>query len=204
MARQNRVTPFGELESTAARGLFFGNRGCLHTDTGKIIRLSTTKGWIACVLEFKGRQRELMQPGKYTELFFLDEPTALAAGHRPCAECRRADFNRFRDAVAGYEGRTEKLLATQMDNRLDAERRDGKQRRTVDRSVRTLPDGAMVDIDTVAHLWWEGHLRPWTQVGYGPPAAAPRLPVPVLTPATTLAALYGGYRPIVHPSIDTD
>lgn len=204
MPRQNRVTPFGELEAVAARGLFFGNRGCLHTDTGRIIRFSTTKGWIVCVLEFKGRERLLMQPGKYTELFFLDEPTAFAAGHRPCAECRRADFNRFRDAIAANEGRTEKLLATQLDNRLDAERREGRRRRTVDRPVQTLPDGAMVDIDGVPHLWWDRQLRPWTHSGYGSPTTVPRLPVPVLTPATTLAALSGGYRPVVHPSIDTD
>jgi hypothetical protein len=203
MPRQNRVTPFGELEAVPARGLFLGNRGCLHTDAGKIIRMSTTKGWIVCVLQFKDRKRTpLMQPGKYTELFFLDEPTAFAAGHRPCAECRRADFNRFRDAVAADEGRTEKLLATQMDNRLDAERRDGTQRRTVDRPVQTLPSGAMVDIDGEAHLWWDGTLRPWTHLGYGVPTNAPRLPIPVLTPATTLAALHGGYRPVVHPSIE--
>ena len=204
MPRQNRVTPFGVLEAVPARGLFFGNRGCLHTDAGKIIRMSTTKGWIVCVLQFKDRKRApLMQPGKYTELFFLDEATAFAAGHRPCAECRRPDFNRFRDAVAVYEGRTEKLLATQMDNRLDAERRDGRQRRTVDRPVQTLPSGAMVDIDAEAHLWWDRTLRPWTHLGYGAATGTPRLPVAVLTPATTLAALYGGYRPVVHPSIET-
>jgi hypothetical protein len=132
--------------------------------------MSTTKGLIICLLEFKGRRRtSLMQPGKYTELFFLDEPTALAAGHRPCAECRRTAFNRFRDAIATAEGTTEKLLARQM----------------------------------VPSIWWGGHLRRWAQTGYGPPCEVPRVPVPVLTPLTTLAALSEGYRPIVHPSIGT-
>ena len=95
MPLQNRVTPLGELVADRARGLVYGNRGCLHDHEQRIRRSWQVKRWIACRLEFKGRTRELMQPGRYTELFFLDDAAALAAGHRPCAECRREDYNRF-------------------------------------------------------------------------------------------------------------
>jgi hypothetical protein len=95
MPRQNRVTPLGELIADPGRGLVYGNRGCLHDGEGRIRRSHNGKRWIACRLEFKGRRRPLMRPGRFTELFFLDEATAFAAGHRPCAECRREDYNRF-------------------------------------------------------------------------------------------------------------
>src|SRR5919204_3108497 len=95
--RRNRVTPFGDIIAAEARGLLFGNRGVLHDEAGKLVRDWQVRRWIACRLRFKGRRRELLRPGKFTELFFLDEATALAAGHRPCAECRREDFVRFRD-----------------------------------------------------------------------------------------------------------
>ena len=95
MPRQNRVTPLGEIIAHEARGLVYGNRGCLHDDDGWIRRRYAGKLWISCRLSFKGRRRELVRPGRFTELFFLDEATALAAGHRPCAECRREDYNRF-------------------------------------------------------------------------------------------------------------
>src|ERR1700732_822885 len=98
MARQNRVTPAGDVIATPERGTFLGNRGVLHDDQGRIKRAWQLKRWIVCVLEFKGRRRAVMTPGRYTELFFLDEATALAAGHRPCAECRRERFNAFREA----------------------------------------------------------------------------------------------------------
>src|SRR5262245_5520966 len=100
MPLQNRVTPFGDLIATAARGTLMGNRGCLHDDCRQIRRPFALKRWIACVLDFRGRHRTVMAPGRYTELFFLDEATALAAGHRPCAECRHADYVRFRSLWA--------------------------------------------------------------------------------------------------------
>ena len=98
MPLRNRVTPFGDIIATEARGLLFGNRGVLHDENGRLVRKWQVRRWIACRLEFKGRRRPLLRPGRFTELFFLDEATALAAGHRPCAECRREDFVRFRDA----------------------------------------------------------------------------------------------------------
>src|SRR4051794_26424644 len=97
MPRQNRVTPSGDIITTPERGTLMGNRGVLHDADARIVRRWQGKRWIACVLEFKGRWRPVMAPGRYTELFFLDEATALAAGHRPCAECRRRRFDEFRD-----------------------------------------------------------------------------------------------------------
>src|SRR5437764_14590665 len=118
MPLQNRVTPFGELIADPARGLVYGNRGCLHDASGRIVRFSATKRWIACRLEYKDWQRgPLLQPGKFTELFFLDEATAFAAGHRPCALCRRADYNRFLELL-GEPG------ADAVDARLQTERFD--------------------------------------------------------------------------------
>ena len=105
MPRRNRVDPFGRLIATDARGTLFGNRGRLHDDRQQIVRNhSSERRWISCLTEFKGRRRELMLPGRYTEIFFLDEATALAAGHRPCAECRRERFNEFRAAWAVGQG----------------------------------------------------------------------------------------------------
>jgi hypothetical protein len=196
--RQNRVTPFGDLEAVEARGLLFGNRGCLHDEHGRIVRHSANARWIICLLEFKGRRRSLMQPGRYTELFFLDEATALAAGHRPCAECRRADYNAFRHAIAESESATELVGATALDARLARERAvDGAARPSW--LPRDLPEGAMVLVDRAAHLWWRDQLLPWSHEGYGPPFEAERGLLVVLTPTTTLAALRGGYRPMVHP-----
>src|SRR5215204_4373861 len=125
MPLQNRVTPLGALIADPARGLLYGNRGCLHDRQGTIRRSFAVKRWIACRLEFKGRKRPLLRPGRYTELFFLDEATAFAAGHRPCAECRRADFNRFREAwvranLPGEE--PAQVLVPTIDARLHGER----------------------------------------------------------------------------------
>jgi hypothetical protein len=134
MPRQNRVTPFGALIATPARGTLTGNRGCLHDEHGRIRRRYQGERWIICVLEFKGRRRPLMTPGRYTELFFLDEATALAAGHRPCAECQRDRFNLFRDTWAkanpevartartAWLARTARLAATALDRCLHLER----------------------------------------------------------------------------------
>jgi hypothetical protein len=103
MPLQNRVTPLGELIADPARGLVYGNRGCLHDDRGRIRRRYNGKRWIACRLQFRGWHRHpLVQPGRFTELFFLDEATAFAAGHRPCALCRREDYKRFIGLLSGW------------------------------------------------------------------------------------------------------
>src|SRR4029079_16393386 len=138
MPLRNRVTPLSDLIADPARGLLYGNRGCLHDDRGEIRRRFATRRWIGCRLEFKGWHRKaLMQPGKFTELFFLDEATALAAGHRPCALCRREDYRRFLEIV-GAGG------ADEIDARLHGERLDGNGRRLHHRPLDELPDGSFV------------------------------------------------------------
>lgn len=204
--RQNRVTPEGEIIIHSARGLFMGNRGCLHDNDGQLGRArwrSTT--WIVCRLEFKGRRREIMAPGRYTELFFLDEAVALAAGHRPCAECRREDYKRF---VAGWaEGHSSSLPASnEMDRVLHESRIDrvAKRQRTFRAEARHLPDGVFIrSQDTaVPRLVLGDRLIPFEDYAYGHPI--PRPPdekVDVLTPAPTVAAMRAGYTPRLHESV---
>ena len=191
MTLQNRVMPTGELVATPERGLVFGNRGRLHDDELRIRRQWALKRWIACRLEFRGRYRGVMPPGRYTGLFFLDEATAFAAGHRPCYECRREDYNRYMELVG-------ERRADDADERLHAERLGPR----TDASVEDLPDGAFVLVDGAAWLVLGDELRRWTPGGYterrerGGRAA-------VVTPATSLSALRAGWDgvvPFLHPS----
>ena len=189
--RQNRVDPFGELVSTSERGTLFGNRGVLHDRDGRIIRRHQLKRWIYCRLEYKGRRRDLMQPGRYTELFFLDEATALAAGHRPCAECMRERFNEFRTAW-GDAG----VRAPEIDDTLHAERLTPTGQRATHRAfLADLPDGVVAELDGAAFLWRANALRPWSFAGYGAPRAAMREEVAVLTPPSTVEAIAAGFVP---------
>jgi hypothetical protein len=191
MTRRNRVTPLGELIAHPARGLVYGNRGCLHDATGRIRRHHDGKRWIACRLEFKERRRKLLQPGRYTELFFLDEATAFAAGHRPCAECRRADYLRTLELTGARTARA-------LDERLHAERLAPKP--PVD--VAALPVGAFVLHDDEPHLVAADGLRPWSPAGYGAPVRAGGSHT-LLTPPTLVAVLASGWRgevPFLHPS----
>jgi len=186
----NRVDPFGELHAVAARGALMGNRGGrFHRDDRTLrARRWVSRQWIACVCAFKGRKREVWGRG-YTELFFLDEPTALAAGHRPCFECRRADAIRFRDALG--EGR---LGVAEMDARLHAERLDARAKRLHRRPIASLPDGAFVALEGRAFAVRGDALLPWSFDGYGPPLPRPRSgEVDALTPPTILRALAAGY-----------
>ena len=200
MALQNRVLPTGEIVAMAARGMFMGNRGILHDDRQ---RLGTArwrhKAWVCCVLSFKGRRREVMAPGRYTELFFLDEAVALAAGHRPCAECRRADHERFRAAWAAATGALPR--APEMDATLHAARvtRARAQLRHV-APAETLPDGAFFLLEGVAHLVSGDAARPFAPAGYGAARPRPMGAVTVLTPWPSLAVLAAGYRPVLHPT----
>src|SRR5262249_37353004 len=167
MPLQNRVTPFGELIATPARGLVYGNRGCLHDDKGRIRRRYAVKRWIACRLRFRGWHRSpLLQPGRFTELFFLDEATAFAAGHRPCALCRREDYDRF--SSIWRELHPGEIGADAMDARLHEERVDpttrGQRRHTLPNEP--LPSGAFVADDASAYLVAEGMLLRWTPFGY--------------------------------------
>ena len=199
MPLQNRVTPFGELVAVAGRGLLMGNRGVLHDDERRIVRAWHVRRWISCRTEFRGRHREIMQPRRYTELFFLDDATALAAGHRPCAECRNADYRRFRARWETSFGAPADAAA--MDRVLHAERLDGRRKRTHTAEFATLPDGAYVALDGGAWLVWRGTLLAWTGGGY-----AERQPRPltgtadVMTPSSIVALLGAGYPVSVHPS----
>jgi len=204
MARQNRVTPFGAIVSppagSAGRGDFMGNRGCLHDDRGRLHgRPWRTRAWITCRLAFKGRRRTLMTPRRYTELFFLDEATAFAAGHRPCAECRWHDYQRFRGCWPALAGRP----VAELDAVLHRERVDVGGRKIV-RPMRAddLPDGSVVALPErpdAALLKWGDQLFPWSLDGYGPPVARPR-DVLVLTPPSLMAVLARGYRLALHAS----
>ncbi len=196
MARQNRVTPFGELIATAHRGTLMGNRGCLHDAAQRIQRPFALERWIICVLQFKGRRRTVMMPGRYTELFFLDEATALAAGHRPCAECQRDRYRLFREQWAAASGLTALPSADDMDGVLHTERVDGARgKRTYTERLSRLPPGVMVADDAGhAHLVHPGGLRPWAPSGYGPArAGSPPAEVRVLTPRSIVRAIGHGY-----------
>ena len=209
MPLRNRVTPFGELITTSARGAWMGNRGRLHDAERQIVRrvVRSYRAWVTCVLDFRGRRRTVMAPGRYTELFFLDEATALAAGHRPCGECRRADYVRFKTVwVAGNPGRglAANMPIAALDRELGRDRLDpdGRQR-TIVGDLDTLPDGVFVTLGdpSEALLLWRGGLWPWSAARYG--AARPRpagAQVTILTPASTVAAIVAGYAPAVHES----
>jgi len=199
---RNRVTPLGDLVADPARGLVYGNRGCLHNARGEIVRGHAVRRWIACRLQFRGWQRgPLMQPGRFTELFFLDDATALAAGHRPCALCRRADYDAlvhlWRTLHPADRG------ADAIDARLHGERLDGRTRRLHDADAAGLPDGAFVMRDGTPWLVVGSDLLRWSAAGYDARLPRPRGRVQLLTPPSLVALLGGGWQglvPLVHPS----
>jgi hypothetical protein len=204
MPRQNRVDPRGRLITDPARGSWMGNRGVLHDRHGEIRRNHALERWIICELEFKGRRRSPMTPGQYTELFFYDEATALAAGHRPCAECRRARYTAFRAAwTAGNPGASTsgRLSAPELDRRLHRDRiaGDGSQA-TFTAPCGKLPDGTFVtrgpEPDAPPELLRAGELWAWQPSGYATNAPAEEAEmVRVLTPRSTVNAIAAGYRP---------
>jgi hypothetical protein len=195
MPLQNRVTPSGELIITPARGLMMGNRGGrIHHDDRTLARRWASRQWICCVLSFKGRQRDVW--GRYyTELFFLDEVTALAAGHRPCFECRRKDALAFAEKFPGNH------KAPEMDVVLHRERLDGKAKRQHRRNIDDLPDGATIARDGETYAVRGAHLLRWTPQGYDEKQKRPRaMEADMLTPPSILTVLAKGYAPLWHPS----
>lgn len=193
MPFQNRVTPLGELIATPERGLVYGNRGRLHDEHAVIRRQSQLKRWIACRLEFRGRHRASgpMAPNRYTGLFFLDDATALAAGHRPCAECRNADYKSFLALTAAAS-------AGELDERLHAERG-----RLHDSEPDELPDGAFVLLDREPWVVLGSDLLRWTPGGYSERRPRPGGRSEVVTPPTSLRVLASGWRgelPLIHPT----
>jgi hypothetical protein len=204
MPLQNRVTPFSELVAAPERGLVYGNRGCLHDADGRIRRRFNGKRWIACRLEFKGWHRApLLQPGRFTELFFLDEATAYAAGHRPCALCRREDYNRFGALWAELHGG--ESGADAIDARLHEERLEPGTRahRHHEAPLDDLPDGAFVLRDREPWLMRAGSLLRWTPGGYDARVARRGGIAEVVTPPSLVAVLRAGWAgavPLLHPS----
>lgn len=204
MPLQNRVDPFGLIHAVPDRGTLMGNRGgCFHSDD-KTLKPThwKTRQWITCVLEFKGRQRELMSEGTYTELFFLDEVTAFAAGHRPCYECRYADAKRFREALVRSGVFHYRPKASDLSDAIAGEIQavlKGKSEREQVR-VADLPDGAMFTTGSSAFLKWQDRAHGWSFSGYDTPQALPEHGVR-LTPHITCQALAHGYVAGVHSSI---
>jgi hypothetical protein len=208
MPRLNRVNPFGEIITAPERGTFMGNRGVLHDEEGSIRRAWQGKRWLVCVLEFRGRKRKVMTPDRYTELFFLDEATALAAGHRPCAECRHARFLDFCNAwrAAHPDGdKSARPTAQEIDDRLHAERvAPDRSKRSFDAVLDGLPDGVFVGVPAWgerAYLVLGDYLLAWSPGGYCERRRRPKgEEVRVLTPPSTVKAIRAGYTPEIHPS----
>lgn len=209
MPRRNRVDPWGDLIAVSARGLLTGNRGCLVDDHERVVRRQTTSHWISCTLSYRDHRVPLAAPHHWTPLFFLDEAVALAAGHRPCARCRRGAYLAFRDAVGATAAEDPPMTAADLDTRLATERRRPGSRRPSTLSRRTerhlwsqpyadLPDGTVVVIGGEPHLVLGAKLRPFTVTGWGRPVPRPATGVArVLTPPTAYAALAHGYRPLL-------
>ena len=192
---RNRVTPLGDIVAIALRGAWLGNRGILHEGT-EIRRFHASNLWITCLLRFRGRHMRQWQPHHYTHLYFFDEAVAFSAGHRPCAECRRADYNAFRSAWAHGLG-VDLPTAKQMDQQLHAERlyRGTHRRRLHELPWRSVPTGAFVLLEEGPALVRRDAILPWSTTGYVAPQSRPRHgDAQVITPPAILAAFEAGYR----------
>ena len=202
MPLQNRVTPLGEIIATPHRGLFTGNRGIIHDPATKTLlrKRWSCPAWLICVTEFRGRRREVMGGRSWTELFFLDEATAFAAGHRPCFYCRRDDANQFR--AAWEEGnRLRDVLAPDMDAVLHRERlASGKRMHPLPMKMEKLPDGTMVQDGNDSFLIMQGRALRWSPAGYSKADRALDQ-AKLLTPPSTVRGFAAGYRPVLHPSV---
>lgn len=202
MPLQNRVTPFGEIIATPERGLFTGNRGIIHDPATRTLlkKRWATRTWLICCCDYKGIRRDVMNGRSWTELFFLDEATALAAGHRPCFLCRREAAEHFRSAWAIGTGAQPPSAAT-MDIALHRERLQGRKKRlhALSEPLATLPDGAMIAAGGSAWLIVGGRWFRWSPAGYAA-RHAPLFVDGLLTPPSTVAVLRAGYRPVFHPS----
>ena len=202
MPLQNRVTPTGEIIATPHRGMFTGNRGIIHDPATKTLlrKRWSTPAWLTCTCEFRGRRRDVMATRSWTELFFLDEATALAAGHRPCFYCRRDDANRFRAAWEKGNGVTG-LRVPEIDAVLHRERLDHGRKRLHPLPADALPDGTMVEAGDQSFLIAQGRALPWSPAGYGEARAVPADAM-LLTPPSTVRALQAGYEIVLHPSVE--
>jgi len=206
--RRNRVDPVGDLHAVAGRGMFTGNRGCLVDDAEQVVRHHRGSLWIACVTEFRGRRVGLARPGRWTPVFFLDDAVALAAGHRPCGECRYAAYRGYRDAVSAARG--EQVRAGDLNRLLASERLHpgrglvrGPDRRTWSAPPTSLPDGTVVLHDG-ARLVLGDRLLAFSFDGWHDPVPRPAGDLTVLTPPTSVAALSHGFVPALQTTVWTD
>ncbi len=207
MPRRNRVDPFGDLHAVPERGMFTGNRGCLVDDGERVVRHHRGDLWIICVTSFRGRRVGLARPRRWTPIFFLDDAVGLAAGHRPCGECRVVAYGAYRDAVTAALDRDRPVGAGELNARLQTERlRPGRgldragDRRTWSAPSADLPEGTVVALDGTAHLLAGGVARPFSFTGWGAARAVPGGELTVLTPPTSVLALAHGFAPVLHPS----
>jgi hypothetical protein len=195
---QNRIDPFGSLIKTKARGAWLGNRGVIHNEAQEIVRPFKLKAWITSVLQFKGRKRNIMQPNRWTELFFLDEATALAAGHRPCFECRRADADRFK--FSWLKGNPEygfdkKTSIKEIDAILHEERIDRGEKVKHKEKLKNLPNGIFIEYNDEAYLLRDNKIYKWMPAGYAQWIALPAVKeVIVLTPRSVVNMIRAGYE----------
>ncbi len=197
---QNRVDPQGNIIRTSARGAWMGNRGQLHDHQQNLLRCFKLKAWITCLLEFKNRKRQVMSPNRYTELFFFDEATAFAAGHRPCFECRRQDYNRFK--FYWLKGNPEysfnnKTSIQKIDDILHGERIDSEKKKiTYDDNIKNIPDGTFVLLNKQPYLIANKLMNAWSPFGYDKIIDLPKMKkVTVLTPKSIVNAFRAGYKP---------
>ncbi len=199
---QNRVNPFGDIVKTEARGAWMGNRGVIHNHQQELVKPFKLKAWLICKLEFKGRKRPVMAPNQYTELFFMDEATAFAAGHRPCCECRRADYDKFKSlwlkANPEY-GFNLKTSIQQIDEILHQERVGAaKEKVTFEASPNDLPNGSFIALNQNAYLIWDGLMYLWSPFGYEKGIMISEGgKVQVLTPKSVVKTFAAGYVPQV-------
>lgn len=200
---QNRVDPYGNIIKTSARGNWMGNRGILHDENQDLLRPYKLKAWITCVLQFRGRKRTVMSPNRYTELFFFDEATAFAAGHRPCFECRRQDYNRFKSFWLKSNpeyGFDEKTSIQKIDDVLHRERinRDGSKVKH-EEDLNSLPDGTFIELDGKPYVIFQEAIYEWSPFGYGEKKPLPEAEkVTVLTPKSFVNTFRAGYVPEVR------
>ncbi len=197
MPLQNRVNPYGEICYSDQRGTLMGNRGNLHNAQQQIVRKYQLKRWIICLLEFKGRHQKVMHPGYYTELFFLDEATGLAAGHRPCGECQ---YKRFKEFITLWKNANDApgLNLAQVDAQLHLER-TAKDKPLA--SLDDLPDGVFMEYETKPYLLYRGSIWEWSFAGYLQPQLRPHnLEVKILTPVSIVKTIAAGFTPAIHPT----
>ena len=209
MARRNRVDPFGDLHAVPQRGLFTGNRGCLVDARGRVVRHHRGDLWIICRTDFKDRRVGLARPNRWTPIFFLDDAVALAAGHRPCGECRRDAYLAYQGGVTAALGAARPLPPREMNRRLHGERLGPGRGRGLDRGATRptwsapaadLPDGTVVVIGGTPHLLRAGVVRPFSFARWARPRPAPNDDLTVLTPPTSVLALAHGFVPELHAS----